>query len=80
MNNPFENTALEETRRYFLGRGAGVSLGAMAFSLLENLRRATAEPKQNLGLPDLPHNPPRTKNVIFLTQSGGPSQIELFDQ
>jgi hypothetical protein len=27
----------------------------------------------------LPHHPPRAKHVIFLTQSGGPSQLDLFD-
>lgn len=79
MNNSIENAALAETRRYFLGRGAGVSLGAMALSLLESTRRVAAKPNSNIGLADLPHKPPRAKNVIFLTQSGGPSQIELFD-
>ncbi|MCA2964010.1 MAG: DUF1501 domain-containing protein, partial [Acidobacteriaceae bacterium] len=27
----------------------------------------------------LPHFAPKAKRVIFLTQSGGPSQLELFD-
>lgn len=27
----------------------------------------------------LPHFAPKAKRVLFLTQSGGPSQIELFD-
>jgi uncharacterized protein (DUF1501 family) len=31
------------------------------------------------GLADLPHHRPRAKNVIFLCQSGAPSQIDLFD-
>src|SRR5271156_5013306 len=31
------------------------------------------------GLPDLPHFPPTAKRVIYLFQSGGPSQLELFD-
>ncbi len=31
------------------------------------------------GLPGLPHFPPKAKRVIYLFQSGGPSQIELFD-
>ena len=30
-------------------------------------------------LPGLPHIAPKAKRVIFLTQSGGPSQLELFD-
>ena len=31
------------------------------------------------GLPDLPHFAPKAKRVIYLFQSGGPSQLELFD-
>lgn len=31
------------------------------------------------GLAGLPHFPPKAKRVIYLFQSGGPSQIELFD-
>src|ERR1700741_5355198 len=30
-------------------------------------------------LPGLPHFPPKAKRVIYLFQSGGPSQMELFD-
>lgn len=32
------------------------------------------------GLDALPHFAPKAKRVIFLTQSGGPSQLELFDE
>ena len=34
---------------------------------------------QLAGLPGLPHFLPKAKRVIFLHQSGGPSQIDLFD-
>jgi len=67
---------LDVTRRYFLGRGAGVGIGAMALSLLGS-QPAGASKAVGGGL--LPHFPPKVKRVIFLTQSGGPSQIELFD-
>ena len=50
-------------RRFFLSQ----SLGAIALSALE-----AANDK-------LPHFAPKAKRVIFLTQSGGPSQLELFD-
>jgi hypothetical protein len=69
-------------RRYFLGRCTGVGLGALALGLLEADQTSAAAPSpaaNGLGLPALPHHRPRAKNVIFLTQSGGPSQIELFD-
>jgi hypothetical protein len=72
--------AREITRRYFLGKCTGLSLGAMALSCLGS-RAPAAEPQRNEigGLPNLPHFAPKAKRVIFLTQSGGPSQIELFD-
>ena len=85
--------AMQIARRSFLRRGAGVSLAAITLGLLEGSDRARgkvahasggsgANPlgeSPALGLPGLPHHAPRAKNVIFLTQSGGPSQIELFD-
>ena len=57
---------LDPSRRYFLGQCSGLSLGAMALeSLLAKVPIDIA---------------PKAKRVIFLTQSGGPSQIELFDE
>jgi len=66
--------ALNVTRRYFLGRGAGVGIGSMALNALMGEQTGAA------GLAaELPHFAPTAKRVIFLTQSGGPSQIELYD-
>ncbi len=84
MNSP--SNSLETTRRYFLGRGASIGLGAAALAVLDH--RAVAEPisaapaagAPAIGLPGLPHFAPKAKRVIFLTQSGGPSQLELFDE
>lgn len=60
-----------------MGRGMGVSLGAMSLGLLEGVRQ------QSSCAAELERRPfdfaPKAKHVIFLTQSGGPSQIELFD-
>jgi hypothetical protein len=70
---------LDVTRRYFLGRGAGVGLGAMALSMLNGETRsghAAAATGRLAGT----HFAPKAKRIIFLTQSGGPSQIELYDQ
>ena len=73
MNDETKQTLWQSiSRRSFLSRGAGLSLGAMALGLLERAQAAG-------GKPELPHFAPKAKNVIFLTQSGGPSQIELFD-
>lgn len=74
---------LSLTRRYFLGQCTGLSLGAMALSQkLGQVLAAGAEPMRNTigGLDALPHFAPKAKRVIFLTQSGGPSQLELFDE
>ena len=65
------DSALHTTRRYFLGQCTGVSVGAMALNSMAQQDR--------VGLPSLPHFAPKAKRVIFLTQSGGPSQLELFD-
>ena len=73
---------LNVSRRYFLGQCTGISLGAMALSCLlpRSLRAAAPDQPRVGGLPGLPHFAPKAKRVIFLTQSGGPSQLELFDE
>jgi hypothetical protein len=38
-----------------------------------------ASPLRGAGLPELPHFAPKAKRVIYLFQSGGPSQMDLFD-
>ncbi|MGB1707985.1 MAG: sulfatase, partial [Rubripirellula sp.] len=62
------------TRRYFLGQGAGVGIGAMALS---GLLGRQADCSDVSASDSLPHFAPKAKRVIFLTQSGGPSQLEL---
>ena len=88
MNDPYEHDALDVTRRYFLGRGAGIGLGAMALSALSDPMPGGqilgSEPAMKVSAGSasgmaLPHFAAKAKRVIFLTQSGGPSQIELFD-
>ncbi|HVP46686.1 MAG TPA: DUF1501 domain-containing protein [Bryobacteraceae bacterium] len=65
------------TRRHFFSRtSTGIGVAALAGLLSRDLRAAgeTGGP-----LPDLPHFPPRAKRVIYLFQSGAPSQMDLFD-
>ena len=74
---------LDSTRRYFLGQCTGLSVGAIAISQMAE--RASANDSESTrngigGLTNQPHAAPKAKRVIFLTQSGGPSQLELFDQ
>jgi hypothetical protein len=65
------------TRRHFFGL-ASTGLGAAALASLLN-PRLFAGAGQKPGLPELPHFAPKAKSVIFLHQSGGPSQLDLFD-
>ena len=66
-------------RRHFLGRaGFGIGSAALAFLLHEDARAGRTE-NPHVGLPGLPHFPPTAKRVIYLFQSGAPSQMDLFD-
>lgn len=65
------------TRRHFFGSQAtGIGIAALA-SLMGGSARAEAG--RTGGLPTLPNFAPKAKRVIYLFQSGGPSQMELFD-
>src|SRR5438034_773795 len=76
---PLDETGLWLTRRHFFGRGAtGIGVAALA-GLLGNNLQAETNAKVHGGLPGLPHFAPKAKRVIYLFQSGGPSQMELFD-
>jgi len=62
------------SRRSFL-ECFGMGLGATALSTLLAPNQAAASG----GILAQPHFPPQAKRVIFLFQSGGPSQMELLD-
>ncbi len=63
---------LLSTRRQFFGRNAtGIGVAALA-SLFERNGLAKA-------MTGLPHFAPKAKRVIYLHQSGGPSQLDMFD-
>jgi len=72
------------TRRQLFGLAArGIGIGALGSLLGSDLlsaapQQAARDPKTG-GLPGLPHFAPRAKRIIFLHQSGGPSQLETFD-
>jgi uncharacterized protein DUF1501 len=77
----FNESGIRLTRRHFFGRSAtGIGVAALADLLGHQLRAENAPgTKTHGGLPGLPHFPPKAKRVIYLFQSGGPSQMELFD-
>jgi hypothetical protein len=66
------------TRRHFL-RDGSLGLGGLALaSLLNGTPAATAAADEPFA-PRAAHYPPKVKNVIFLSMSGGPSHLDLFD-
>ena len=79
--NPTLERDLALTRRQFFGRTA-TGIGPLALSsLLSREGHATTQGSVESagGLPGLPHFAPSAKRVIYLFQSGAPSQIDLFD-
>lgn len=60
----------EVSRRHFLSR-SGTGIGAAALATLLNPRLLSAAQG--------PHLAPKAKRIIWLTQAGAPSQLDLFD-
>jgi len=67
----------QQTRRHFL-RDGSLGLGALALSSLLN-EGSTARAANDPFAPRPSHFTPRVKNIIFLSMSGGPSHLDLFD-
>ena len=66
-------------RRVFL-RGSAMSIGtaALASLVVGESPQARAQ-DEAIGLAGFPHFPPKAKRIIYLFQSGAPSQMDLFD-
>jgi hypothetical protein len=81
-NDPFflqlaRDQQLALTRRTFLQRSAsGIGLAALGALLGERLAAAQAVTGDSPGFPNFA---PKAKRVIYLFQSGAPSQMDLFD-
>jgi hypothetical protein len=80
--SPEQELKLHLTRRQFFARNAA-GIGGMALASLMNPdlfgASITNPATKSGGLPGLPHFPAKAKRVIYLHQSGAPSQIDLFD-
>ena len=77
--NSIDQLRQQQTRRAVL-ESSTLGLGAMALSQLSAPASAAEKPRHpNGGLRGLPHSPPRVRRVIYLFQSGGPAQMDLFD-
>ncbi len=84
--NPLDEYQLTMTRRKFFGQStAGIGIAALASLLNPDLFAASvgADPREispkTGGLASLPHFAPKAKRIIFLFQSGAPSQVDLYD-
>jgi len=67
------------TRRHFFSRAStGIGIAALG-SLLARDGFGSSEAPATGGLAGLPHFPPTARRVVFLYQSGGPSQMDLLD-
>lgn len=73
---------LWENRRQFFGR-ASTGIGSIALASLLNPNlfagNSPSSPKRFGGLAGIPHFAPKAERVIYLLQSGAPSQMDLFD-
>ncbi|MGI9542696.1 MAG: DUF1501 domain-containing protein [Cyclobacteriaceae bacterium] len=75
-----DNYEKNYSRRDFLAK-TSLGLGAISLASLINPSSLLAEPsfEPGNGILGKPHFAPRAKRVIYLFQSGGPSQMDLFD-
>ena len=71
MLDPLQEMMSRLSRRRFFAH-SGVALGTVAANLLMRQDMTGTQTKQ-------PNTPATAKRVIFLFQSGGPSQLDLFD-
>ena len=78
--NLLQQAGLVENRRQFFSRSAR-GIGALALGSLLNPAMFAAADRAATGklVGGQPHVRPRAKRVIYLLQSGAPSQMELLD-
>jgi hypothetical protein len=72
--NPVDDFKSQLSRRAFINQCA---LGAAALASLLNEDVPAQEPSESSGA--VPHFAPKAKRVIYMFQSGAPSQLDLFD-
>ncbi|HUS36150.1 MAG TPA: DUF1501 domain-containing protein [Verrucomicrobiae bacterium] len=77
MNSPLLTSPFDLTRRRFFAKAATGIGSAVLASLLRPSLADTL--KSSGGLIGFPNFAPKAKRVIYLFQSGAPSQIDLFD-
>ena len=82
MHELLLESSLIQNRRQFFGQSStGIGVAALS-SLLSSELCAKERSKDDTrfgGLKDIPHFAPKAKRVIYLLQSGAPSQVDLLD-
>ncbi|QDT28750.1 hypothetical protein Enr10x_40960 [Gimesia panareensis] len=82
MRDPLTEMQLQVNRRQFFGRSStGIGVAALASLLNRDLfaKETAGDATRVGGLPGIPHFAPKAKRVIYLLQSGAPSQVDLLD-
>ena len=82
MPDPVLESKLLQNRRQFFGRSStGIGAAALASILSPELFGGDRKgvPGKLGGLAGIPHFAPKAKRVIYLLQSGAPSQVDLLD-
>jgi len=80
MDLRLEHGLLVNRRHFFASSAVSIGTAALASLLNDELWGAPSVARASSGgLPRLPHFKPKAKRVIYLFQSGAPSQMDLFD-
>lgn len=80
MNRPFEFQDSLNRRAFLRHTGTGVGAAALGSLLGQQVMAATGDsPKAHVALAGFPNFAPKAKRIIYLFQSGAPSQMDLFD-
>jgi len=69
----------DTSRRSFIQSATAAGLPFLGSVGLSSLLHGTGDAAQSPPSGALPHFPPKVKRVIYLFQSGGPAQMDLFD-
>ena len=79
MRDPVFEYGCQMNRRHFFSQ-LSLGIGGAALASLVGCASDGAPARPPLaGVLDRPHHAPRARRVIYLFQSGGPSQLDLFD-
>lgn len=82
MQDPLHDHYCNLNRRHFLSK-LSLGLGSIALGSMlgcQSASKTTEKPPDPLqALLSSPHFAPKAKRIIYLFQSGGPSQVDLFD-